>query len=114
VTNDICRPAATEDVGIPWYRRNGQQREKAMGSEEITVVLILLGQLITAIGAGIAAWAIALTDEQTRMFGTADWGGNTAFIAGLKKQSRKARWGFILLAARMGVQFVGLAAPLFF
>jgi len=54
VTNDICRPAATEDVGIPWYRRNGQQREKAMGSEEITVVLILLGQLITAIGAGIA------------------------------------------------------------
>jgi hypothetical protein len=49
-----------------------------MGSEEITVVLILLGQLITAIGAGIAACAMTLTDEQARMFGTAHWDGNTA------------------------------------
>jgi hypothetical protein len=85
-----------------------------MGPEEITVVAILLGQLITVIGAVIAASAIALTDEQARMFGTADWGGDAAFIAGLKKKSRHARWGFILVAAGMAVQFVGLAAPLLF
>jgi uncharacterized membrane protein len=84
-----------------------------MGWEETAIVLMLLGLLITAIGAGIAAWAVMLTDDQAKLFGTTMWGGNAAFVEGLKKQSRNARWGFILVAIGTVLQFVALAAPLF-
>jgi hypothetical protein len=76
------------------------------------MVLLLVGLVITAIGAGVAAKAVMVTDEQANELGATKWDSNTALIESIKDQSRSARNGLILIVIGTVFQIVGTAAPL--
>jgi hypothetical protein len=69
--------------------------------------LVLLGLILTAFGAAIAASGVILTPEQATELASTKWGENRELRAALLDQSAKAWWGLMVIAVGTGMQVVG-------
>jgi hypothetical protein len=80
--------------------------------EAVSTILILLGLLLTAVGAGIAAKAVIISDEQATRLAGPNLGGNNALADSLKAQSRRAKNGLRMILGGTILQIMGTALPL--
>jgi hypothetical protein len=73
----------------------------------LQLMLLIIGLLLTAVGAWVAARAVMITDDQAKQLGTTKWESNADFIESLKAQSRAAHVGLYLIVAGTVLQIIG-------
>jgi hypothetical protein len=80
----------------------------------MAIYLLVVGLLLTGIGAGIGAWAMWFTDKQAIEVGATRWAGSSdeeniqlPAVQNLLRQSRFASRGFAMIAAGTILQIVG-------
>ena len=73
---------------------------------------MLVGLLLTWIGAFIAAKAVIITNEQADILSGTYFDGNNALKDSLIRQSNSAKTGLSLIAAGTGLQFIGTLLPI--
>lgn len=72
------------------------------------VFCTLIGLVLIAAGAALAASALTITEEQLQeMTSTADWGRNERLMERFKSQSLRARWGLACICVGSVLQLVG-------
>lgn len=69
--------------------------------------LLVLGLLLTAVGAGIAASGVILTERYATELASTKWGMNVELRDALLDQSAKAKWGLIIIVIGTVMQLVG-------
>lgn len=72
----------------------------------------LAGLGLTALGAGITAWAVMLGAKEADMLATTRWDMNRELRDALLKQSRAARTGLAIVVFGTLLQMAGFAAQL--
>lgn len=80
--------------------------------EVIAQVCLLLGLVLTALGAGIAAKAVIITGSQANQLAATKWDLNQELKDALLNQSHKAKWGLIIIVIGTALQIAGTAIPL--
>jgi hypothetical protein len=78
----------------------------------VSVALLVLGLLLTAGGAALAAWGVFLTESNATELASQKWDLNVELRDALLNQSRKAMWGLISVAIGTAFQIVGTIIPL--
>lgn len=88
-------------------------------NELIGDLFSLCGLVLTLIGAGIAANAVILREDDAIAVGVCRWSGETReedlalpMVQNLLKASRSAMWGLILVAAGTSLQIVPIVLRL--
>jgi hypothetical protein len=75
--------------------------------KRVAAGLVLLGLILTAVGAGVAAWGVILTPEHATELASMKWNMNEELKAALLDQSAKARWGLIIVVIGTVMQLAG-------
>jgi hypothetical protein len=70
--------------------------------------LLIVGLLVSLIGAGLAAWAVVIDESTADKLAATNWGHNPELKKALLKQSRAARNGLVLVALGSIIQIVGV------
>jgi hypothetical protein len=78
----------------------------------IATVLLVLGLVLTAVGAGIAASGVILTQTQATELANTKWGMNVELRDALLDQSARAKWGLITVAIGTVMQLAGTVIQL--
>lgn len=73
---------------------------------------LLLGLVLTAVGAGVAAQAVIITESQARDLAATKWDSNEELKNALLDQSQKAKWGLVVIVIGTLFQIAGTAIPL--
>jgi hypothetical protein len=79
--------------------------------DKAMIALNLGGLLLTGIGAAIAAKAVIIADAQAATLSGTYWDGNKALEDSLKRQSRSARNGLLLVVAGTVLQAAAIVGP---
>src|SRR5262245_382802 len=78
----------------------------------ISAACLLLGLVLTAVGAYVTAQAVIITESQASGLATTKWNSNEELKNALLDQSHKAKWGLIIIVVGTALQFVGTVIPL--
>ncbi len=70
--------------------------------------LLLLGLVLTLVGAGVAAYGVILSEHNARALASMKWDFNQELYESLLFQSRCAMWGLIGVAFGTAMQFIGI------
>jgi uncharacterized protein YjeT (DUF2065 family) len=70
--------------------------------------LTILGLVLTAIGTGIAAWSVRITQKDAIRIAGKSSDINESLRDNLLKQSRSAMWGLVLVAVGTVIQIIVL------
>jgi len=81
-------------------------------SKMAATACVLVGLVMTAVGAGIAAKAVIITQSQARELAATKWNENEQLKSALLDQSRKAKWGLITIVIGTALQILGTILPL--
>jgi hypothetical protein len=80
--------------------------------KRVAAGLVLLGLILTVVGAAIAASGVILSPEHAKELASTKWGENDELRVALLDQSARAMWGLIVIAIGTGMQLVGTIIPL--
>jgi hypothetical protein len=80
--------------------------------EIVAQICLLLGLVLTALGAGIAAKAVIISGSQANQLAAAKWDSNQELKDALLNKSHKARRGLIIIVIGAALQIAGTAIPL--
>jgi hypothetical protein len=78
----------------------------------VSVACLLFGLVLTAVGAGVTAQAVIITESQASDLATTKWGSNEELKNALLDQSHKAKWGLIVIVLGTVLQILGTVIPL--
>src|SRR6516164_4323554 len=80
--------------------------------KRVAAGLLVVGLILTAVGAGIAASGVILTEKQATELASTKWDLNVELRDALLDQSTTAMWGLIFILIGTVMQLAGVIIPL--